>query len=136
MQRWLLTGLLFLSAAAWGCNGDEPLACVEVSTDCTPLYPPTFNNVFDFTITPGCSVAGNSCHAAQGGAGGLILEDRDSAYAALMARDRIIPEDPGCSTSVIRILSDDPKVQMPPGAPLSEEESCAIIQWVADGALR
>lgn len=125
-----------LAVGLWGC-GEE---CVTVDPGCAPLYAPTFENVFARTLAPTCAVGDSSCHGASGGRGGLVLAEREAAYAALVgvgARDggvRVVPGDPGCSALVVRLVSDDAEVQMPPGAPLAEAERCAIEQWIANGA--
>jgi hypothetical protein len=139
MQRSVLPILALALAAALSTAacGDEPLACVEVDTaTCTPQYPPTYNNVFQFTLRPGCGVTGASCHSGQAAQAGLILDDADHAYAALMQRDRVIPGDPGCSTVVIRAATEDESLLMPPGARMPDEEVCAIAQWIEGGAER
>jgi hypothetical protein len=115
-----------------GCE-DE---CVTVSTACDPLYAPTFDEVHARTLVTSCATAGAACHGAEGGRGGLVLSDREGAYGALVEAGRVVSGDPGCSELVARLVSTDPDVQMPPGAPLSDAERCAIVQWIADGAAR
>ncbi len=71
------------------------------------------------------------CH----GSGSTHLDlgpDADSAWEALTKDDYVIPGEPGCGELWIR-LGDG---TMPPGAPLSEAELCAVRLWIADGALR
>ena len=131
MNRFLLAptvGLALLSVA--GCDG----ACLDSEPDlgCAPLYEPTFDNLYTNTIAQKCAVNGASCHAAAGNAGGLTLEGPDVAHAAL-AGDA---DEPRCAPAVVRTHSSEEGTQMPPGAPLSEAELCAIRQWVAAGAPR
>jgi hypothetical protein len=118
------------------CGGED---CVEVSASCDPLYEPTFDNVWQNTLSPSCAV-GSTCHTADGAQGGLVLDDADTAYAELLGDSgddpRVLPGDAGCSKVVRRIVSDDTSTLMPPGSPLADAERCALIQWVANGAAR
>jgi hypothetical protein len=129
MTRGCLVCLLLLAAA---CSDDE---CVEVDPNCTPLYEPTFENVFNNTLLPKCGVSGGACHGDAGRQNGLGLVEIDEAYDLLL-ESRVIPNDPSCSLIVRRIESDDPSFAMPPGAPLSAQERCAIEKWIANGAPR
>lgn len=127
-----------LAAALAACSGGGQ-TCIEVSASCNPLYEPTYDNVFTRTLEPTCAVDG-PCHNASSAQGGLVFEDPDEAYDLLLGSDgeaRIEPGDPGCSLLVRRVESDNPGFRMPPGgSPLSAEERCSIIQWIADGADR
>jgi hypothetical protein len=130
---------LLLVVAAAACGGDDGPTCVQVSTDCTPLYEPTFTNLFDRTFQPTCGVAGGSCHSAEGHKAGLVFADVDQAYDLLLGTDgraRVTPGDPGCSLLVERTESEDPGFQMPPRDPLDEATRCTIRQWIANGADR
>jgi len=121
-----------------GCKGE----CVTVSTDCAPLYQPSFANVFRNTLQPTCAASGASCHASSGGKGGLVFDTADHAYGELVGvsgptgRDRVVAGDPHCSLLVEKIESTKSSFQMPPGSPLSAEERCAIEQWIGNGAAR
>jgi hypothetical protein len=117
--------------SASGCG----TSCAEVSADCAPLYQPTFDELFDRTLLPTCSASGSSCHSAAGAQGGLVLDEREAAYTALLD-GRVDPGDAGCSDMVVRLESSDVDEQMPPGSPLSAQERCAIVQWIASGAAR
>lgn len=125
------------------CSGKSSAAqCVKVSTDCAPLYPPTFDQMFTNTLhkTCGSAATGSSCHAASGMMGGLVFANESQAYQLLLETSptfgvkRVIPGNPSCSLVVEKLESSDPKFQMPPGAPLSAEERCSIEQWIANGA--
>lgn len=128
-----LTGALLALAATAGCGGDE-LACVEVDLACQPLYPPTFDNVFASTLAPKCGVEGGACHSATGRKAGLVLDDRDEAYRLLVDGGRVIPGEPSCSILVERVYAPA-SLRMPPGRTLADAERCALVQWVAAGAL-
>ena len=125
-----------VATGALGCGNE----CVELPAQCDPLYPPTYDNVFSRTLEVKCALSGGACHSAEGAMGGLIYEDPDEAYGLLVGDgggDRpVLPGDPACSELVRRITSRDPDVQMPPGNRLSDQERCAIIQWIANGAER
>lgn len=117
-----------LGCAGVGCSG------VDVDTECTPLYEPTFDNVYQNTLAVSCAVGNGTCHTSDASAGGLAFPDADSAYAALLD-DRVEPGDASCSLIVERIASDGDDV-MPPGSPLNETERCSIVQWIEAGAER
>jgi hypothetical protein len=134
---------LVVLASLAGCPSDTPVpACTAVDVSCAPGYVPTFDNVYTNTIVPKCSMT-SSCHSTAGHQGGLSLADgEDAAYAALLAtstidpsRKRVVPGDPACSLLIVRTASPGTSYQMPKGDPLSEQESCALVQWVAAGAM-
>lgn len=131
----LLTAWVYGAA---GCGEVDP--CIEASVECTPLYEPTFDEIFTRTLAPSCGVEGSSCHSADGARAGLIFEDPDQAYDLLLGQSgsepRVIPGDADCSVLSVRVSSSNLGRQMPPGEPLSSGEQCAIIQWIANGAQR
>ena len=117
-----------LLAALVACGGGYD--CVEVPASCTPEFEPTFDAMYANTFTT-CALSA-PCHG-QGSANGLDLgPDADSAYEALLGHDYVVPGEPGCGEVSIRLGSGE----MPPGAPLSEAELCAVRTWIADGAER
>lgn len=123
-------------------SDDEQPICVSVSQDCDPLYTPTYDALFERTLNPTCGQPGSTCHQS-GGAGatrGLIFNTPDHAYGVLLDRSRswplVKPGDPGCSKIVYKLTSTDSSVMMPPGLPLSAEERCVVIKWIAMGAPR
>lgn len=131
-------GALFLVWASLGCPGGEeptPSTCLEtLDHQCTPLYEPTYDQVFRQTLMPKCGVGNGSCHDPTGGNGGLVISEAAATYDALLDGSRVLPGDPECSL-LIRVVEGHPSVSsMPPGAALSAEERCALIQWVASGA--
>jgi hypothetical protein len=130
--------MLALAALLAGCSDD--LECVEVSSSCAALYPPTFDDIFSRTLQPTCAAGGSSCHAPAGGQGGLSFVDADQSHAALLAEGddgpRVTPGDASCSLLMMRLESSDEDFQMPPGSPLSAEERCVFVQWIAAGAKR
>jgi hypothetical protein len=148
-QRPVTTGnasaastLALLALLLPGCNGNGSTAdCVTgLSTACAPLYPPTFDQVFSRTLAPTCAQPGGVCHASTGVQGGLLFITPDDSYALLLGESgsapRVVPGNPACSLLVERIYATDPDKLMPPKAPLSDAERCAIVQWIAGGAKR
>jgi len=114
--------------------------CITVDTSCSPLYEPTFDNVWNDTLKGNCGSTNSSCHAA-GGQGFMSLADEDTAYDSLLGeshfdppRARVVPGDPSCSLMIVRTDSPGASYQMPIGTPLQAAERCALIQWVACGA--
>ncbi|MFO7561542.1 MAG: hypothetical protein R6X02_02765 [Enhygromyxa sp.] len=130
----LLAGLLALAAACGddGPGDDAPApACLTIDYEgCALLYPPTWEQVWQQTISTSCSGGGSACHA---GEVGLSFQDPDSAYAGL-AHELVIG-DPNCSPLMLRLESDDPEFRMPPGnTPLAAGARCSIATWIANGA--
>ena len=131
-------GFLLLVWAGLSCLGGEepvPSTCVEgLDRQCAPLYEPSYEQVFRQTLMPKCGVGNGSCHDPGGGNGGLVISDLETSHGALLDGGFVLPGDPECSP-LIQVTEGHPSVSaMPPGAPLSAEERCALIQWVASGA--
>ncbi len=140
--RWVALGAFVVGLGS--CDGDggggEPPACVELATaSCTPLYEPTYANVFAQTIQPRCGTAGAACHAtadAMGADGGFIVGDAAATHAALLQGGFVEPSDPACSEVVVRLEIDDDVLRMPPGSSaLPEGERCAVAEWIRQGAM-
>ena len=127
--------LLMLGTVA-GCGPSN--ACAQnVATDCTPLYEPTFDNLYTNTLHPTCALPGGSCHATEGHMGGLSFDDANTAYALLLgAAGGVMPGNAACSLVVERVLSTDPRRSMPPGKSLSVAEQCVFVRWAQQGARR
>ena len=139
-ERAAALGLAIALAAASGCGGgggdDDGSSCVEVDLECDPLYEPAFEQIHQRTFLAKCALEGTACHASEGAQNGLVLEDIDTAYDTLL-RSRVIPDDPACSLLIRRVRAEEPGFRMPPGQrPLSDAESCVLIQWIARGAPR
>lgn len=141
-HKHILFACLLTIASACGSEEHQTMHCVdELSIECTPLYAPTFDNIYTNTLQPKCAIGGTSCHGDGGSKGGLSLEGgADRAYEKLLNPDsgspRVVPGDWTCSHLIYHLESEDAAVVMPPGGPLAEEERCAIRQWIANGALR
>ena len=125
------------SALLVGC-GDK-LCLEDVDLACDPLYTPErFDDIWAQTLQPSCASGGGSCHAPEGGQGGLSMADADDAYEALTGGDdpRAVAGDASCGVLIHRLESDDPDEVMPPGAQLSEAERCVLRIWLDEGATR
>ncbi|MBX3181736.1 MAG: hypothetical protein KIT72_12270 [Polyangiaceae bacterium] len=137
--RAVLAASLLLAVACGG--GEEPEAlerCTSALTPgCAELYQPTFNEIHRRTLAVSCAEPGNACHSSEGRRAGLDLEDIDRAYQGLLdpGLGRVVPGDPECSLLMVR-LNHPGRSVMPPGAPLSEAERCAIATWIREGAAR
>lgn len=134
LRRRLVTIAAACVLACSGCDDD----CVAVDTSCTPLYEPTFDNVYTNTLAVSCAVGNGTCHTADGAsvAGGMAFDSADEAYAALAgSAERVVAGDAACSLLVARVEATGSD-GMPPGSPLAEAERCAIVRWVANGAAR
>lgn len=130
-----LVGLFVVALAAAGCSDDASTCVEELGESCQPLYSPVYTEVFERTIRPRCALEGGSCHSREGAQGGLIMEEIDSTYQALVTDGRVSPGDTACSLLLVRVAGGGGGV-MPPGAPLSEAERCALETWVRNGAER
>jgi hypothetical protein len=147
MEWFALVGsALALSLLSSSCGDDDdappPRACANVAPTlsnptCTPLYEPSYANVFAKTLQPTCAKSGVSCHASTGRQGGLSFEDADEAYGLMLDTTQAVrPGEPSCSAIVARIVALDGNVRMPPGRSLDAAEQCSVIQWIANGAKR
>lgn len=115
-------------------------ANVSLLEDCEPAYEPTFEAIVARTTSQSCVGDGNGCHASASGMGGLILDDPDSAFESLMSRSEghalVAKGDPAHSELMVRLASRGEPYSMPPSAPISEGELCAIQKWIEAGASR
>lgn len=135
----VVTWLTLLACASCSAEAAEPMPdCVELSPSCSPLYPPTFDEVFVRTLVPTCGQVEGACHSADKKRGGLAFssDDPDGAHAALLEKGRLRPGDPACSELVVRTHRAGHPWSMPPKTPLSAQEACALRLWVEAGALR
>ena len=133
----LMTMAVALLAGGSACGpGDEPeKTCTTFDASCAPLYPPTFDNVFQQTLKPTCAVSAN-CHGPAARGDRITFTDPDATHAALLARKLVEPGDAQCSTLAVRVTSTDAFTRMPPGRSLGTAESCAIQQWIHASAAR
>ncbi len=138
---WNLWAAGFVVACLSACGNGEPSAsCHEPLPraslgECAPLYEPVFARVYENTISASCAV-GSGCHGAASPVESLTLAGgQSSAHQALLQAGAVVPGDPECSPLVDRLESSSADFRMPRGgAPLTEEERCAIVQWIASGA--
>lgn len=131
-HRLVLVSLMVLPACTGGSGEDDYAPqCVEIDYEgCALLYPPTWEQVWQQTISTTCANGGSACHA---GDVGLTFGDQDTAYTGLM--HEIVAGDPACSPLMLRLESDDPSFRMPPGnTPLSASARCSIATWILNGA--
>jgi hypothetical protein len=113
--------------------------CLEqIDPQCTQAYEPSWDNVYNFTISASCAAAGVACHGRDGMQGGLGLFSQDAAYAGLVGGEgppRVKPGDPACSPLMERLTTTDASRRMPlNSAPLSAVQICAVQKWIAQGA--
>jgi hypothetical protein len=126
------------------CSGGDdapppPPPCVEnLNLNCIPIHqPPIYSTIFSKTILVKCAT-GSNCHSAAGAMGGLVLDNADDTYDALLGlkggTKRVLPRDPACSPLMLRLTSRDPNYVMPRGAPLDVSEVCDFVVWIKEGA--
>lgn len=138
---WLRRAVVAAAMLQGAACSDRGSACVTgLPAECSPLYPPTFDQIFSRTLAPTCAQPGGVCHASAGVQGGLLFITADDSYAMLLGQSggsaRVVPGNPACSPLVERLESTDPSTVMPPEAPLSEAEKCSIRTWIESGAKR
>lgn len=122
-----MRGRLIPALLALGCAGEPD--CALLHTECTPLYEPTYDQVYGNTVIRSCQLAG--CHGGLSAAGDLALgRSATEAYDELLDRGAVLPDDPACSPMFVEIQAG----RMPPGRPLSAAEQCVIQHWLEDGA--
>ena len=147
--RWLMLCTI-------ACGGEEAF-CLEIDGNCSPLYEAEFDAVYEQTLVRSCGIGGGSCHSAEGEQAGVMFANADDSWDTLLSDSEssddsdhhdhdhdhdhvdgalVIPGNASCSPLIQILRSDDPAVLMPPGNPLSEEEICAIEQWIDAGAAR
>ena len=129
----ILGGVLVAGCPA---SSSEPPSCTTDAVDpatCSPLYPPTYENVYSTTIARTCGGNRAACHTPSGD-GNMDLSTMDAAYASLLD-GRVMPGNAMCSELVVRVTAVGADYQMPKGSPLTAPEQCAIAQWVEQGAL-
>lgn len=129
MQIRLQT-LCVLAALACEAGPDEldlP-PCVELA-DCTPLYLPTWEQVYSHTLSTGCG--SGQCHDDPEHESGILFETPQQTYDLMLDR-YVVPGDSSCSPLVVILERGD----MPPGpGHLDDGVRCSIQAWIADGAL-
>lgn len=116
-----------------GSADDGAPSCVDYDhTSCELLYPATYDQVWSQTVESTCSGGGAACHE---GDVGLTFTDPATTHASLLSEALVVPGDPACSPLMVRLLSDDPSLRMPPGqTPIADGAICSIATWIADGA--
>jgi len=142
-----VTGSLAVVACGGGggTSTEQEPECLPQAADasCTdPLYKPTFENLFNNTLSQHCGVGG--CHVSSDPPLGLALDQIDTAYQDLMAKDpnghvRVKGGDLKCGELIVRLESVNKPWSMPrtgSDAHLDEPTLCAIRQWIAQGAQR
>lgn len=129
-----MSAIALLTAAA--CSGPDSLECITVEPSCTPLYAPTWENVFANTIQPKCGTGGGACHEGVAARAGLRLDESQGAYDELINPNRpyVMTDDVACSELLQRVYSNVSSLRMPRGSTLPDAERCALQQWVLAGA--
>ena len=95
---------------------------------------------FNFHVKPILSDRCYACHGPDKNTrkAGLRLDLEENAFAALTSgKHAFVKGDLGKSESIIRMLSEDPEVQMPPPESklsLDPKEIATIVKWVEQGA--
>jgi hypothetical protein len=138
-----LAPLVVAACTSSSPSSPAPLACAtDLPATCAATYdPPIFSTIHAKILKPTCASGTGTCHTSDAAKGGMVLEDADASYAALLGQNgahvRVVPGDPACSLMVERLRATDPKYHMPPGSQsLSAGDLCTITKWIAGGAAR
>jgi hypothetical protein len=142
MRHVLTTTMLLALVTACPADdgeGDAVPQCIEYALDgCAPLYPATYDHVWNQTLADGCAQFGSACHASADAAGaeqGMVFDDPQQAWDHMTNSGLVVAGDPLCSPFFVRLASDDPDIRMPPGSSgLSDGALCSIGSWIAEGA--
>jgi hypothetical protein len=120
---------LVCPGAACDDAGDEPA-------------PPTFGELRERVLTPGCVF--NACHKGAAAAGALNLEGTDEAVhaelvdaqATVAGRILVVPMDPGTSYLYEKLTSDMPAAgeRMPMTGELEADRIELVRAWIEAGA--
>lgn len=108
----------FALAALAGCAGDPA------------DRPVAWSYVHAAIVAPNCATS--SCHSERAQTAGVVLDDADQAYAALLDRDFVVPGDP--ASTLMSLLEGDERRRMPPDAPLPAADIALIRAWIEAGA--
>ena len=133
------------SVVAAACSSDggssEPTClATAATTNCAPLYQPTFDNVWKYTLSVTCAAV--DCHSGSQPTGNMALDQEDQAYANLLSKSangepRVNPRDVQCGKVIVRLHTpNEPYSMPPPPTSLDPGALCAITQWIANGAMR
>jgi len=121
----LPSAVIALLGGIWGAGGAAPPAQTKVQ--------------YSRDVLPILAAACFNCHGPDAAArkGGLRLDTRAGATAALKSGDRaIVPGDPRASTAIARIAATG-REQMPPAKhpkQLSAADKQTLTRWIAEGA--
>ena len=88
---------------------------------------------FELHVRPVLAARCYSCHT-DAKSGGLRLDSRESMLLGGKSGPAIKPGDPDNSLLIQAIRQTHPKIKMPPGGKLKDEEVAAIASWVKAGA--
>jgi hypothetical protein len=94
--------------------------------------PATWSYLHAAVVAPSCATA--SCHSERAATAGLVLDDADAAYDALVARRFVIPGDP--ASALMSLLEGEERPRMPPDAPLPAADIDLVRTWILEGAPR
>ena len=119
-----------------GCGVEKP-ADIEAALKEVPEDPD-----FNYDVKP---ILSDKCFACHGPdkkkqKGGLRLDTEEGAYAALKdtpGGHAIVPGNLAASAAYARLISQDPKMKMPPPSSnleLSSREAAVLVRWIEQGA--
>ncbi|MBK9029721.1 MAG: hypothetical protein IPL61_00005 [Myxococcales bacterium] len=107
-------------------------ACVDASD-----RPGTWAYLYPRRSPPRCATS--TCHSDLAARAGVVLDDADGAYQALLAGTStsagpfVFPGD-DLRSPLVLILTGTERARMPPEAPLAEGELELVRRWIRDGA--
>lgn len=89
---------------------------------------------FELAVRPLLASKCYSCHTDMK-SGGLQLDSREHILAGGKSGPAIIPGDPGGSLLIQAIRQTHPRLKMPPGGKLKDDQIAAVAAWIKAGAI-
>jgi mono/diheme cytochrome c family protein/cytochrome c553 len=89
---------------------------------------------FELHVRPLLATKCYACHTEQK-TGGLQLDSRDHMLAGGQSGPAIKPGDPGGSLMIQAIRQTHPRLKMPPGGKLTDDEIEGVANWIKAGAV-
>jgi hypothetical protein len=113
--------------ALWSCLLWNALGSVSLAE------PPELTRFFEMSVRPLLEKHCLKCHGKEKQESSLRLDRRSSALRGGVSGPAIVPGRPGESL-ILKVLSGEGDVQMPPDQPLPAEQVDVIRQWIRAGA--
>lgn len=108
------------------------LVCLAACAGDPSDRPATWSYLHAAIIAPNCATS--SCHNSRATTAGVVLDDADEAYDALIERQFVVPGD--SASTLLDLLEGDERRRMPPDSPLPAADIDLVRAWIEAGAPR